>query len=405
MLLEYSLGAEHSYLWAVTTDRVLSRELPARSEIEARARRVYESLMSPQAQVGRSAAEPRAPGVKANASYEKEAMALSRMLLGPVAAELGSKRLVIVADGALHYVPFGALPLPDGKAVANAAPFTPMIAAHEIVSVPSATVLALLREEASGRTPAVNAVAVLADPVFTKDDARVGVGPAARRASHGRGASPAAAAASPRERAVVSVRGDDRPADLPRLWFSRQEAESILAVMPQPSGLAALGFDANRTFAMSDALSQYRVIHFATHGLLDGKRPELSGLVLSLIDKAGRPQDGFLRLHEIYNLKLNAELVVLSACQTALGREVRGEGLIGLTRGFMYAGTPRVVASLWQVNDAATAQLMRVFYRRMAQEHLTPAAALRAAQLEIMTTHRWRAPYHWAAFVLQGEWR
>ncbi len=204
------------------------------------------------------------------------------------------------------------------------------------------------------------------------------------------------------ERAIRSVNGDGA---LRRLLFSRDEAEAILTVAPQSLGLKALDFQANRRLAMSDELSQYRVIHFATHGLLDSKHPELSGLVLSLVDEAGRPQDGFLRLHEIYNLRLNADLVVLSACQTGLGKEVRGEGLIGLTRGFMYAGAPRVIASLWQVDDAATAELMKRFYRVMIQEKLPPAAALRAAQIAMMKKKHWQSPYYWGAFVLQGEWR
>jgi CHAT domain-containing protein len=152
-------------------------------------------------------------------------------------------------------------------------------------------------------------------------------------------------------------------------------------------------------------LSQYRFLHFATHGLLNSQQPELSGLVLSLVDEQGQPQDGFLRAHEVYNLKLTADLVVLSACQTALGKEVKGEGLVGLTRGFMYAGAPRVVASLWRVPDRATAELMKRFYRGMLGEGLPPAAALRKAQIEVWQQGRWAAPYYWGAFVLQGEWR
>ena len=156
---------------------------------------------------------------------------------------------------------------------------------------------------------------------------------------------------------------------------------------------------------MSGELGKFRIVHFATHGLLNSQHPELSGLVLSLVDERGRPQNGFLRLQEIYNLRLPADLVVLSACQTALGREVKGEGLVGLTRGFMYAGAQRVVASLWQVDDLATAELMKAFYRGMLREGLSASAALRAAQLEIRRQKRWAAPYYWASFTLQGEWR
>jgi CHAT domain-containing protein len=128
-------------------------------------------------------------------------------------------------------------------------------------------------------------------------------------------------------------------------------------------------------------------------------------LVLSLFDEQGKRQDGFLRLHDIYNLNLPADLVVLSACNTGLGKDVRGEGLVGIVRGFMYAGAARVVASLWKVDDEATAELMKRFYQQMLQERKTPAAALRAAQIGMSQQKRWHSPYNWAAFVLQGEWK
>ena len=166
----------------------------------------------------------------------------------------------------------------------------------------------------------------------------------------------------------------------------------------------ALDFAATRQSAMNPDLSQYRILHFATHGLLNSNRPELSGLVFSLIDEQGRTQDGFLRLPDTYELKLPADLVVLSACRTGLGQEIRGEGLVGLTRGFMYAGAARVLVSLWNVDDAATAELMRRFYQKMlGSEKLSPAAALRAAQLSLSQDRRWAAPYYWAGFILQGE--
>jgi CHAT domain-containing protein len=199
--------------------------------------------------------------------------------------------------------------------------------------------------------------------------------------------------------------GDTGLTGFVRLRFSRQEAEMITAFAPEKERLRALDFTASRATALSSDLGQYRILHFATHGLLNSKHPALSGLVLSLVNEHREPQDGFLRYHEIYNLRLNADLVVLSACQTALGKEVQGEGLIGLTRGFMYAGAPRVVASLWRVDDRATAELMKQFYRGMLNEGLRPAAALRAAQISILSDKRWSAPYYWAAFTLQGEWR
>ena len=169
--------------------------------------------------------------------------------------------------------------------------------------------------------------------------------------------------------------------------------------------MKAVDFKANRPTATSSELTQYRIIHFATHGLLNSQHPELSGVILSLVDEHGAPQDGFLRLNDVYNLNLPAELVVLSACNTGLGKEVRGEGLVGLTRGFMYAGSARVAASMWRVDDAATAELMRLFYTGMLKDGRPPAAALRAAQIEMFRQKRWQSPYYWAAFVLQGEWK
>jgi CHAT domain-containing protein len=166
-----------------------------------------------------------------------------------------------------------------------------------------------------------------------------------------------------------------------------------------------MGFDASRAKATSPELAQYRNVHFATHGVLDSRQPELSKLVLSLYDEKGRPEDGFLRLNDIYGLHLNADLVVLSACQTALGKEIRGEGLIGLTRGFMDAGAARVLASLWSVEDRATAELMGDFYRAMLRDKLSPAAALRRAQIKMASSMGHRSPYFWAGFSLQGEWK
>ncbi len=187
--------------------------------------------------------------------------------------------------------------------------------------------------------------------------------------------------------------------------FSRREADEITGLAGARASFKALDFAANRATALGSNLSQYRIIHFATHGLLNSQHPELSGIVLSLVDKEGLPQDGFLRLHDIYNLKLAADLVVLSACKTGLGKEIKGEGLVGLTRGFLYAGAPRVVASLWKVDDRATAELMKLFYQRMLRDSLRPAAALRKAQIDMWKQPRWAAPYYWAGFTLQGEWK
>jgi CHAT domain-containing protein len=275
-----------------------------------------------------------------------------------------------VSDGQLDYLPLEALPMPGET--------DPLIARFEIARLPSASVLSVVRQALAGRESAARAVAVFADPVFRSDDERV---------VH-RGTRPA------------PVSGDH--ISFSRLRFSRQEADAIVALAPDERALEALDFDANVDEVKRPALADYRIVHFATHGLLDATHPELSGLVLSMVNRDGQPEDGFLRLHEIYNLKLNAEVVTLSACETALGLDVRGEGLVGLVRGFMYAGSPQIVASLWNVRDRATAELMRRFYEGLLKRRLTPEAALRSAQLSMRKDPRWSQPYFWAAFTLYG---
>jgi len=279
-----------------------------------------------------------------------------------------------------------------------------LIAQHEVVTAPSASVLAVLRREMTGRQHAPKAVAVLADPVFRNDDPRINsnhIGVEIERAKQLHASTGELTGGSEIERSAR----DAGLSSFVRLRFSRQEAETIAAFASRQERLTALDFAASNATAQSADLGQYRIVHFATHGLLNSQRPELSGIVLSLVDERGQAQDGFLQLHEIYNLKLNADLVVLSACQTALGKEVKGEGLIGVTRGFMYAGASRVVASLWRVDDRATAELMKRFYQGMLKDRLRPAAALRAAQVSMLKEKRWLAPQYWAAFTLQGEWR
>jgi CHAT domain-containing protein len=405
LLLEFSLGGERSYGWAVTAGSVKSFELPARPEVEAAARGLYGLLAAGSAlRKNESRAEQKTRRAQSAAAYPAAAAGLSRMLLGPVAPLLGRKRLVIVADGILQYIPFNALPEP-GQGNPDPLSSEPLVVNHEIITLPSLSTLAVLRKEVGGRPPASKAVAVVADPVFERDDPRV------RYAQHQPAAPPpgdsgrgSAAGLGPSLTAARDLGGDDGPVTFERLPFTLKEAEAIFTTVPEAETRRALGFDANLRTVLNPELRQYRIVHFATHGLLNNSHPELSGIVLSLVDKSGRPQDGFLSLNEIYNLDLSAELVVLSACQTGLGKEARGEGLISLTRGFMYAGAPRVVASLWRINDRAAAELMRHFYEAMFLERQTPAAALRAAQIKMWRSGEWRFPHYWAAFVLQGEW-
>jgi CHAT domain-containing protein/tetratricopeptide (TPR) repeat protein len=380
LLLEYALGQERSYLWVVSRTGQWSYVLPPRAEIEEAARRVY-ALLTARLETGGGQQARLSRIQTADEEYWQDAARLSEMLLGPVAVRLASKRLLIVADGALHYVPFGALPVPG-----RGRDRLPMAVDHEIVGLPSASVLAALRRETAGRTPPPGAVAVLADPVFEGDDPRVR---AAIRAAGG--AIPTAAGA--------------RGGVPSRLDMTRKEADAILAVAPPGLTLTRIGFDASLTEAERLEIGRYRVVHFATHGVFDDENPELSGIYLSLFNRRGQAQPGFLGLHDIYSLRLPVELVVLSACNTALGKLVKVEGLVGIVRGFMYAGAKRVVASLWKVDDEATAELMRLFYLEMFRQNRSPAAALRQAQLTMRQQERWRAPFYWAGFVLQGEWK
>jgi len=358
LLLEYALGDERSFLWLVDRNRVVPHVLPGRAEIERQARWTHDLLSRSQRR-----------GIRRQASLA--AAALSEMVLGPVAAELGDRRLLIVADGALQAVPFAALPVPAGGGPRAAG--EPLLVHHEIVHLPSASALAFLRRRLAGRPPAPDGILVVADPVFRADDPRVG------RAQQGGG--------------------------YPRLAGSREEAAAILRLVPSGQGSGLFGFAAGREALLGEPLSRFRLLHFATHSLLDEAHPELSGIALTLVDEQGRARDGFLRAHEIADQELRADLVVLSACRTALGKEVRGEGLMGLPHSFLGAGAARVVVSLWNVDDAATAELMARFYRALLRDGAPPGLALRAAQLSVSREERWRAPYYWGGFVLQGEWR
>jgi len=383
VLLEYSLGEERSYVWVITQNSLKTYALPQRQEIENVARRVSGSLAARSTTVVESAAQRRERIARADAEFEKAASELSRMILAPASAEFGKKRLVVVADGALQYVPFAALSVASNRR---------LIVDHELVSLPSASAFALQRQILANRPLAPETVAVIADPVFSTNDVRLNPGArvnelaSTRIIEHGPG-------------------GPGGQLSIPRLPFTRWEADQILAVSPAGSTLKAVGFNANRAVAGNGELSHYRYVHFATHGYVDTERAGFSAVVLSMFDKDGKPQDGFLRTHDIYNLKLPAELVVLSACETGLGKEVTGEGLEGLTRAFMYAGARRVVVSLWNVNDKATASLMQRLYTEMLRSNKTPAAALRAAQIEMLRARQWQSPYFWAPFVMQGEWK
>jgi len=385
VVLEYWLGSERSFLWVVTRDAVRDYVLPEGPGIESKAREFFASIEARPAMRAGSG-QGSGPGLTA----ERLGHELSSTLLSPVAAQLSHKRLILVLYGALQYLPFAALPEP----LAQQGESPPLVHQHEVVSLPSASVLAALRTP-RGRTPQ-KTIAIFADPVFSADDPRV------RKASSAPPARTASTGAS--EDLLHRSVAESGLESLHRLRYSRVEADGIAALVPPAQRLQAVDFQASRGAVLDGSIGQYRILHFATHGLVNSVHPELSGLVFSAVDAQGHPQDALLRLHEIFGLPIRADLVVLSACQTALGREVKGEGLVGLTRGFMYAGAPRVVATLWNVDDRATAELMTRFHRGVLLERLRPAAALRTAQLAMAADERWSSPYYWAGFVLLGDW-
>ena len=398
VLLQYSLGEKRSYLWLVTSKGMSTYQLPPRAEIEKLAQAFYSLLQDPNFRFPtRGGLEP----IPSARSIEP-ARQLSQILLAPVAAKLNKKRILVVADGALQYIPFAALPLPQTNTLSalrssnRQQDLVPLISKYEIVHAPSSSTIAIARQFQKQQQPSQQ-IAIFADPVFSSKDERLTSTIIA--SSDKRGSNSIARLALERAARDLDV------GVWQRLPGTRNEAEAILKLVSPQQEFHVFDFDANLDAATKTKLDRYRIVHFATHGLLDTKSPELSGLVLSLVDRQGNGINGFLRLHEIFNLDLNADLVILSACQTGLGQNVRGEGIVGLTRGFMYAGSPRVVVSLWSVADEATAEFMSRFYTNFLKKGLTATEALRATQLEMQQETKWKSPYFWAAFTLQGEWR
>ena len=385
-VLEYWLGEQRSYLWLVTRDALQAYVLAPRAHLEQATGALRDQLVVHAASVGATSIEQLAERDRLDAAaVHSLAQALAGQSL-PAAAQAGLRRqVVVVADGDLQSLPLPLRLLADTGDAHGSAPSSRVFA-----YLPSLGSLRSLRAlPHSARQP--NVLAILAHPVFRADDARL----------KGR----VAATSTTADTVLLRAASEAGIADLPRLPSTRTEAQAIAALAKPQVPWLALDFAANRQAALAADWSNYAIVHFATHALLNPTHPELSGIVLSLFDAQGKAEDGFLRMNDIYNLHMPAELVVLSVCDSALGRNLGGEGASSLARAFFYAGAHRVVASLWPVDDRASAALMQAFYRGLLERHETPALALAAAQREIGNDPRWRAPFYWAGFVLQGDWR
>jgi len=404
-LLEYSLGEQSSYLWVITRQNAALFKLPAGSTMDQLAMDLRVQLIPPKLQrrnVGIDVADQQrglglstaTPGAD-TAAFVRTSNALYKAAIAPAAAMIGNRRLVIVADGALNFVPFEALVTTDRSGDYSSLDY--LIKTNKISYAPSASVTAAVRDQ---KRPVGRNILLVADPVFAANDPRLQTGSAASRTEVTRGLG--------LDSGVKDATGQaTQPSiPLPRLAGTRIEAEQIgrLAKASGMQGDLWLDLSANEDDLKTRDIQSYRAVHIATHGVLDAMRPQFSGLVLSQVGNKA-DDDGFLRTGEVFNLKLGAPLVMLSACESGLGKVKRGEGVIGLSRAFMYAGATTVGVTLWSVADKPTAELMTDFYQRLLGPNPSPSDAIREAQLGMISGKKYSAPYYWAPFVLVGEWK
>ncbi|MGB7202986.1 MAG: CHAT domain-containing protein [Pyrinomonadaceae bacterium] len=384
LLLEFSLGKEESYLWAVDKADVAAYYLPPRGAIEAKVERLRSLIGARQLKQGEAFEDYQKRMADADVEYRSEARALSNDLLGQAKEKLAGKKLIVVADGRLHYFPLGSLPMPNSESD------DPILLTNEVVYEPSASALKIFRMEKKAEAKPQKDLLVFADPVFSKSDERI----------VGLDTSNSGFVST----ILSTFRSIESLESMARLPASREEAQSISDVVGANQTTVRAGFAANRDGVLNGGIEDYKILHFATHGLIDEKRPELSGILLSLFDNEGKQNDGgFIRLQDVYGLRLNSDLVVLSACDTGIGKEIKGEGVMSLNNAFLQAGAKSVVSSLWKVDDTATKDLMTEFYRGMADDNLTAAAALRGAQIKMYKDPRYRSPFYWAAFTASGD--
>ena len=412
VLVEYALQAEDSYLFAVSKSAVSLYKLPGRGTVDKLATDLRAQLIPSKLQrriVGIDVAEAnRGLGIASSAPAETAPFvaasnALYKVVLEPAAAMIGEKRLMVVADGALNYVPFEVLlKTPDAGDFAS---LGYLVKSNEIIYAPSASVVGAIKQQRANTTG--RAILVIADPVFNSNDARAKKGTAAVTTdAEVRGLGIQSALADVDGNTPTSANAAMEGLPLARLNGTRIEADQISKLVKTSGGQADvwLDLDASEENLGTRDISKYRIIHVATHGLLNAERPQFTGVVLSLV--GNKTRDGFVRTDEVFNLHLGSPLVMLSACETGLGKEKRGEGVMGLTRAFMYAGAPTVGVSLWSVADKSTADLMTDFYQRLLSASAgTTSGSLRGAQLAMISGKKYSAPFYWAPFVLVGDWK
>ena len=379
-LVEYLLGEKRSLVWVVTRDKVTTTILPARKDIEERVAAYRQVLVE------------RVSALTLEQSLTK-INALGRELYGlifqPIENDVAFRQtLIVVPDGTLGYLPFEALVTASGhgrKAY--------LAQEFAIVYGPSASALVIVDEMNRQFMPRRQLLA-FGDPVITPATGLQ------RTASEPRSSESVSKLHHPSPTDDYEERGFS----LARLPYTRDEVMDIGKLFRPDQRQLYLGADAREEIVKSEKLDDFRYIHFATHGFLDELHPGRSGVLLSRAPDS--KEDGILQTGEIMRLKLNADIVTLSACSTGLGKLVTGEGVLGLTRAFFYAGARNVAVSLWNVNDSATATLMESFYLNL-QRGLPKSEAMRQAKLGLLRGSQvsWHHPYFWAAFVMEGEGR
>ena len=357
VLLEYSINAGQSFLWLVSKNEVSVFRLPPEQEINKSARLVYNCFS-------------RSNQTDIEIGCRRENENLSKILLNPIAPKITGKRLIVVKQGFLHYIPFASLINPLNSKY--------LIETNETLTLPSASLLSFTRHTKFQIVPSLT-LAVFADPVYSLADGRF-----------------------PSTFQINNLAGLNN--NFPRLFASRFEAQRLSSIVTSGNVLLKMDFEANRSSFFYSDLDNYRILHFAAHTIINDLQPELSAIALSFFDPSGRKIPGLIRPNDILRLNLNADLVVLSACQSGLGKQIKGEGILSLGQSFLSAGARRLIVSLWNVDDKVSAELMARFYRKHLLDKKNISVAFREAQLEILRDKRWKSPFYWAGFVLEGDW-